>query len=349
MRQAESITGKEPDPVMCPSCGTKQRWTEYERRGRMIWAYPPVKRLTPPVGSEEEGENPLACPVCEEETRDLAVKKLISRRLAMSGVPERFRGYTLDRAVYQENGEHPSDFRLRVRGEEGVYGVCHEDHEAFRSCLQWVQYMKGGKSKLRGIQGPKRHKRGASLYIHGPVGVGKTLLAVVLLSELVKGGHKVPVSESDYAEHLSAKSGVSLESAMKDVEASRCEGRPIAWTAERSYTAKFIEEGDLIAAETLSWKGNPSPLFRFTKHRGGPVVIDDFDSDGGGQKGPREFVVRSLERVIQYRHSRRLTTILTSNTPPGKIREVYGDRVASRLREVYEPIQLTGGGDEWRR
>ena len=345
----QAATEEEPDPIVCPSCGTRQRWTRFERHGRMIWAYPPVKKLTPPVGSDEDGENPYACPECEERTREGALQRMISRRLAACGVPERFRGYSMQRVAYQGPRETDERFRLRVRGQDGVYGVGVFDREAWETCMGWVKYMKGGSTKVRGMTGPQRHMRGASLYIHGPVGVGKTLLSVVLLSELVKGGVQIPVDDMDYADHLSEKYGISTEAAMKEVMAAKIDGRPIAWTSERSYSPRFISSSELIALETLSWKGNPSPLYRFTKHKDGPLVIDDFDSEGGPGQKPREFVVRCMERLIHYRHARRLTTIITSNSSPDLVRENYGERVASRMREIYEPIELTGGGDEWRR
>ena len=139
MRLKETANSPKPDPVICPSCTRPCEWEEYERHGKKIWAYPRVKRLTPPVGPEEE--NPLACPECEEETRKKAQESMIHRRLASAGVPERFRGYTLDRILHQQNHEELDDFKDRVWNQPGYYGVAYADLEAYRICEEWVKYM----------------------------------------------------------------------------------------------------------------------------------------------------------------------------------------------------------------
>ena len=197
------------------------------------------------------------------------------------------------------------------------------------------------------MQGPARKKRGASLFIYGEVGVGKSLLASILLSELVRGGHKTPADEFDYADFLAEKWGVSFDSAYKQIEASRCGDRPVAWTAENTYNVLWLHEQELLRRESLSWKGDAQPLYRAMRHRG-PVCIDDFDSDGAG-KGPREWAVRAIERAISLRYDKRLPLIISSNSSPEQVRESYGERVYSRLKEVCEFVYLTGGGYEWRR
>lgn len=337
--------GPRPNPVVCPWCGEINEFQEYVREsGRVIWAHPSVKQLEPPVGSDED--NPTACPSCEDQARRQAHKDLVIRRLRHGGVPERCLGFSIDSLQWHDGYEHDHDFRERVWASPHWYGVTCSDAEAVRTCVDWTRYMKGD-SDERGMTGPK--KAGAGLFIHGAVGTGKSLLASILCSELVKGGTIREVGQEEYATHLATKWKVSYESALLEVRASTTEGKPAAYTAHRTYGVRWYSESELLRREKLSWKGDQTPIYKAMKYKG-VVVLDDLDSEAGTSKGAREFAATAIERMICLRYERRLPTIITSNTHPDHLVERgYGKRVLSRVQEVYESVPLTGNGHTWRR
>lgn len=70
------------------------------------------------------------------------------------------------------------------------------------------------------------------------------------------------------------------------------------------------------------------------------LVIDDLAA--GSDTG---FAERILLAITDYRHNNMLRTSFTSNLPPEKIKDIYGDRVFSRIMGMCEIVRM-GGADK---
>jgi len=346
MRDSEpgAPSAKKPEPMVCPWCGIEHDFEPYRlSNGRMIWAYPPVKKLEPPVGSDED--NPVACPSCKDHARAEAERKLIFKRLRIAGVSDRCVEKALSPFVYQKKDEHDSHFEERIRNTPGSYGVAKSDAESINQCLEWVRYMRGIKD-AHGWKGPT--KPGFGLFIHGPVGVGKTLLIAMLCAELVRGGGWREVGAEELADARSKEWGKSYENALQEIHLSAIDGRPAAYSRERVFGVRHYSESELLRREKLSWQGDKMPIYNAMKYQG-VVVLDDFHSEGANTKGAKEFAATAFERIVMMRYERRLPMIISSNANPAKLVSLgYGKRVASRINEVYQSIPLRNNGNSWR-
>ena len=49
-------------------------------------------------------------------------------------------------------------------------------------------------------------------------------------------------------------------------------------------------------------------------------------------------IINPMVEVLEYRYRRDLFTCITTNLPPSKIREVYGERLADRFNEMFDVI-----------
>lgn len=76
----------------------------------------------------------------------------------------------------------------------------------------------------------------------------------------------------------------------------------------------------------------------FTEIAGAPLLLVD---DLGAAKGS-EWTEEITYRLINHRYEHMLPTLITSNVPPGELKEALGDRVASRLAEMCERVTLRG-------
>ena len=93
-----------------------------------------------------------------------------------------------------------------------------------------------------------------------------------------------------------------------------------------------------MRATTANWE-KPDELM---KRSGSAVlVIDDL---GCEQTDIRLFGnnVSPMAEILMERYDRILPTIITTNLPPSKIEEVYGDRIADRFREMATVILMDG-------
>lgn len=337
----ETETESLPPPVQCPSCG---EMNPYERitlsTGRVVLAHPPVKLLEPPVGGEED--NMVACPSCQDKTREVAIDRMLRRRMKRANVPERIHMFSFKSLRQQRPDEGDEQFRSRIWSMNYAYGVMRYDLQQVRTCLAWVRYMKGQLDALE-----DKPNKGMGLYIHGPVGTGKSTLAAVLASELVKGGQHRPLSAEDYARGLADKWGDSYHNTRELVRHYETPGRPVAWTADKVYGVKWFNESELLRRERLSWKGDQTPLYKAMTFRG-VVVLDDLDSEGSDGTSVKPFAATAIERMICLRYDRRLPTIIVSNTHPDQLVDRgYGDRVYSRISETLEPVFISAGGPDW--
>ncbi len=68
------------------------------------------------------------------------------------------------------------------------------------------------------------------------------------------------------------------------------------------------------------------------------AILDDI-----GAEKATDFVIETLYRVVNDRYNWRLPTIFTSNLSLGELADRVGERIASRIAEMCEIINLTGG------
>jgi len=144
------------------------------------------------------------------------------------------------------------------------------------------------------ISNPKEvSEDGLSLYVHGPLGVGKTLCSVWLAEEFTKAfgvegvcGYKHDLS----VQFMEASQFVLNERTLRDDEL-------------RKFHKTF--EANLF-------------------------VLDDWSNEYKSQSNP-SYVDRLYERFFRSRISNCLPTIVTTNVPPQEVEGLYDEKIASLL------------------
>lgn len=69
-----------------------------------------------------------------------------------------------------------------------------------------------------------------------------------------------------------------------------------------------------------------------------PLVLDDI-----GAEKPTDFVAETLYLIVNARYNNALPTIFTSNLDLGQLSDRVGERIASRIAEMCQVVELTGG------
>lgn len=67
------------------------------------------------------------------------------------------------------------------------------------------------------------------------------------------------------------------------------------------------------------------------------LILDDI-----GAEKPSEWVAETIYLIVNRRYNAKLPTIFTSNLSPGELADHVGDRIASRIVEMCEIINLGG-------
>lgn len=67
------------------------------------------------------------------------------------------------------------------------------------------------------------------------------------------------------------------------------------------------------------------------------LILDDI-----GAERPTDWVAETIYLIVNRRYNNKLPTIFTSNSTPGEIAKNLGDRIASRIVEMCEIIELGG-------
>lgn len=96
----------------------------------------------------------------------------------------------------------------------------------------------------------------------------------------------------------------------------------------------------ILDARTQAWN-NPAALqeFRLRIFHTEFLQIDDLGKEVGSGK---ELSVSVLDMVLRHRAGRNRPTILTTNADPVRIRQVYGDSVASLLNGRFSAVPVLG-------
>jgi DNA replication protein DnaC len=152
-------------------------------------------------------------------------------------------------------------------------------------------------------------------FISGPVGTGKTYLAVAYLAEAVSCAMVGP-NEQHQADRAVARIGFTR-----------------AVDLMMQLRGSFREGGAEIIIERFC-------AFKF-------LVIDDL-----GTERDTPLVAEALYAILDYRAGHRLQTLVTSNFNLGDIAGLYGaygERLASRIAGMGEPLELKGKDRRWQK
>jgi DNA replication protein DnaC len=251
------------------------------------------------------------------------------------GVPKYARGWTLKDIEYQNDIELDQRFRDRVMSHVRLYGVPRHNEESVRAAVRWLDYLRGQDAENSAV----------GLYIHGPVGTGKTLLAAILCRALMGGVERV---WTRYSDAYIARS-LGRTPTPEDLEDPMWQG----YAAARSMPVMWVSEGEIMRRQKLSWKGDESPLLQVSTFKG-LVIYDEAGAETASTSGRvPEWKIEAFERMITRRIDRGSPLLLTSNIPArvgfGQVEgksSPWGARVADRLRGSVVPLALKGSS--WR-
>jgi DNA replication protein DnaC len=241
---------------------------------------------------------PLVCRTCEDAARDAQVESDLSIRQHNADVPERFRPYRLDRVERMPAGADLSQWRLELgRMRPVAIGIHPGNVRAWQACCGYKP-------------------DSAGLWLHGPVGTGKTLLAAALATKLVAPW--VPLTEEEIRKLAPKRVKYRLR-------------RDVAPTA-------MCDVQDLLDRTRLSWSGDRDPLGRLSRIQ--VLILDDL-----GAVTLPEFGRDAIARVVDLRYRSRLPLIVTSNVEPEALHESLGERTASRLASLCRNVVPVRGPD----
>lgn len=258
----------------------------------------------------------------EREAASLYASKL-------AGVPVGLRTARIDnpeKLAIQNPGESDTDFICRVKVEAARIGLLSRNQEAYRLVSDW-------------------HPGKGWLYIEGPTGTGKSLVAAALCNRMVQ-----PVGEdwTEYSEEEMAKQFGPLQ-------ASRMNPNRMRAKRDRPQVGRvlYITAGELERRMELSWTKDKTPLAQLSNNnpKEGDVwsllILDDF----GSTKASGAWQER-LERLVCARYANALCTVFTSNVPIESMCDPknphYGARVGSRLSEMVGRNAVALKGPDWR-
>lgn len=151
----------------------------------------------------------------------------------------------------------------------------------------------------------KETRRG--IYIHGPVGTGKTHVAYAIAKEIFK-----TVQKDEEGDVLAE--GVSL--------------------------GTFVNASELFAEmrrdmdKDFANKTEPLQALMETRR---VIIIDDI-----GAEKPSEWVSEQFYLLLNHRYNEVLPVIFTSNLSPAQLEERLGDRTVSRIVGMCDIVKLSG-------
>lgn len=298
-----------PHPENCVQCN-----------GRVPWVWLPLEHRNKPSrwirGLNANGR----CKGCRKINERIERAERLQKAQKRARIPRPFWSYRLDCLEFPFDNETPRDFRNRVRKLKGpTIGIDHLNEEAIDELQRFSP------------------TSGNALWVEGPVGTGKSMLAAAAGTALLEGK-----TEPGQSGPMTIQEAVQRGWTHEEIRATR-------WKPENAGAqVLFIEEPELHSRARLSWKGDPYALYNVSN--AGVLILDDLGTAGRGSNldvfrpvaGP---VHDTIERLICYRADRKLPTIITSNVPIDMAEALYGKRVASRLQAWMKPLLIEGN---WR-
>lgn len=145
------------------------------------------------------------------------------------------------------------------------------------------------------------------LYIHGPVGTGKTHIAYAIAKEVFKTVRK------------------------------NTDGVAVSQSVE---LGTFVNASELFAEMRRDmdkdWTNKTEPLEKLMETRK-IIIIDDI-----GAEKPSEWVSEQFYLLLNHRYNEILPTIFTSNLSLPQLEERLGDRTVSRIVGMCDVVKLGG-------
>lgn len=311
----------QPPPVACVVCGAPSEWEWWE---------------PPPWSNGLLGTWCRPQEACHACTRVLAAREereRAERALRASGVPSRYWGYTFERTLKQESGEHWTEFQARLRRQHlPTVGLTPANTVVARELYKW------------------RPERGTSVYLEGKVGTGKSLFSACLTARLLSIPLELRQVEQEQLEALARRSSDGTEDMTSSVDGitmdrrtaarhlanvRRHEGvrRVLPWVRSGGYQVLWRSEAELerelMQFKQTRWHNSEAtdPMTRAKKV--GVLVLDDVGSVDKESWRPE------FEALVAYRYNRGLPMVMTGNLPWLSVQEHYGsERAADRLREM---------------
>lgn len=161
------------------------------------------------------------------------------------------------------------------------------------------------------------------LYIHGPVGTGKTYIAYAI---------------KHYLENGEAHIGSAGGSGASGGNAGGGGGGTVPAKPRR---LQFYNATELLADIRHDFDATDPYAKKHVADRilesRNLLIIDDL-----GAEKPSEWVAETLYRIINHRYENELPVVITSNLSLDQLAQRLGDRTASRLAELCNVVELTG-------
>jgi hypothetical protein len=274
---------EKPAPLPCMECGDPiEPW----------WR-------TRPVGREGWMHGPPVCRLCEDRAKDAQVEGELAASQHHAEIPELFRAYRLDRTDRAPAVADLSAWREELeRRRPVVIGLHPGNFRAWQACAGWKPGSDG-------------------LWLHGPVGTGKTLLAAALGNRALMAWEVL--TEEERRAYLPRR-----------VKYRRRKELPSS--------VAFAAVQDLLDRTRLSWSGDKDPLGRIARHQ--VLILDDL-----GAEGLPDWGRDAVARIVDLRYRARLSLICTSNVEPGALRDQLGERTCSRLAALCRNVVPVRGPD----
>lgn len=306
-----------PDGTACPKCGAMTYRYRATVKGREVWCWP----------GGDDGET---CPDCWARRAAGRERARIELAQANAAIPPLFRGPSLrDHYVVQAKDEADAPFIARCKegraSDSRCWGVSRADLPALRALKAW-------------------QPEDGSIFLEGKPGTGKTLLACALANDLVsKATTFVCVCVACKARWTSGDLAPSDElepTPWVGVDQHSHKGpKPAVLRIEGPRDVRFVKEGRLIGALGKPKEGGETQHKddEFVRATAASVLVFD---DLGTEEAIQEWHKDRLFRMVDDRYTAARPakpTIFTSNLSLPVLSLRYGERFASRVREMVGP------------
>jgi DNA replication protein DnaC len=311
-----------PPAKQCKGCGVDLPFVWWHGRG--------------PIGPRWTFPKP--CAKCEYMGQIRAASTEMQRRQEASGIPVKHRRHRWAWTVLQDPKESWATFAAAVRAHEGGtprIGIARADAETANALRRW-------------------EPAHGSMYLHGPVGSGKSLWCAARVTDLLEPTEE---GEVELGELELVERGVPESMAPIYVATGRNRFRKPGGL--QTYGVQFVDEEEIVRRQQLAWAGDRVPLLGIA--RADVLVYDDLGAVlVGGMGKSRELAARCVAQLVDLRWREERPMLITSNRPledlasgdhldrrtVDRLHEMIGDR---QFAMVGVPEEHVEAGYSWRR